>query len=109
MLILLGALALLLTLTVITQRWIFPVHGHSSLPLVAGDQPTVLTGIFILDPNHAPADSLELLPGIGPVLAARIVAYRTSQPFDSLNDLTGVNGINDKLLEKISPYLRIQE
>jgi DNA uptake protein ComE-like DNA-binding protein len=36
-------------------------------------------GVFTLDPNTAPVDSLELLPGIGPVLADRIVAVSSGE------------------------------
>ncbi len=107
LLIILGSTALLLTVTLVAQRWLLPPSTSNSLPLIIGDQPADLPGIFVLDPNRSPVDSLELLPGIGPVLAARIAAHRTDHPFDSLDDLKNVNGINDKLLEKLSPYLRI--
>lgn len=65
------------------------------------------TGTFILDPNLAPADSLELLPGIGKVLADRIVAYRINHRFEKEIDITEVKGIGPKLYEKIKPYLKV--
>jgi len=44
--------------------------------------------------NTAPADSLEILPGIGPALAIRIVEYRnTYGNFDSIRDIIEVRGI----------------
>lgn len=53
-----------------------------------------------LDLNRATAAELEKLPGIGPVLAARIVAWReTHGPFKSVEDLLAIPGIGPKTLE----------
>lgn len=78
-----------------------------SIEVVLGDDEQKFTGVFVLDPNHAPADSLELLPGIGRVLADRIVAYRQKQRFEREIDITEVNGIGPRLYERIKPYLRV--
>src|SRR5256885_643794 len=54
--------------------------------------------------NTAPSADLELLPGIGPALAARIIEYRkTSGPFRSVDDLDKVKGIGPRTLVKIRP------
>jgi competence protein ComEA len=60
-----------------------------------------------LDPNTAPEEMLQLLPGIGPVLAARIVDERKRQPYVSVDDLRRVRGIGEKTLDKMRPYLRL--
>ncbi|MCS7239956.1 MAG: helix-hairpin-helix domain-containing protein [Candidatus Bipolaricaulota bacterium] len=55
-----------------------------------------------LDLNRATAAQLEKLPGIGPVLAARIVSWReTHGPFRTIEDLLSVPGIGPKLLESL--------
>lgn len=60
------------------------------------------TGESRLDLNHAAARDLETLPGIGPVLARRIVAYRDRHgPFHRLEDLLQVEGIGPRLLERL--------
>jgi competence protein ComEA len=52
-----------------------------------------------VDVNRATAAELETLPGIGPVLAARIVAHRDERgPFTSVDDLQSVRGVGPSLL-----------
>ncbi|MEE8457430.1 MAG: ComEA family DNA-binding protein [Acidimicrobiia bacterium] len=52
-----------------------------------------------IDLNSASASDLELLPGVGPVLAERIVAFRTERgPFLTVEDLLGVPGIGESKL-----------
>ncbi|MDR0592810.1 MAG: helix-hairpin-helix domain-containing protein [Bifidobacteriaceae bacterium] len=49
--------------------------------------------------NQAGIDGLTALPGIGPVLAQRIVDFREANgPFEELNDLAEVSGIGPKVL-----------
>ena len=52
--------------------------------------------------NTATAPELELLPGIGPALAARIVEDRDRKgPFKSVDDLDRVKGIGPETLRKL--------
>ena len=61
-----------------------------------------------LDLNLASAEELDALPGIGPVLARRIIETRRhSGPFDSAEDLLRVRGIGPRLLERLRPRIRI--
>jgi competence protein ComEA len=60
-----------------------------------------------LDVNRASAEELRALPGIGPALAARIVAHREEHgPFRAAAELERVRGIGPKLRERIEPLLR---
>jgi competence ComEA-like helix-hairpin-helix protein len=55
-----------------------------------------------LDLNAATAEELDGLPEIGPVLAARIIAWREVHgPFQTVDDLKKVSGIGNKILEGI--------
>jgi competence protein ComEA len=59
--------------------------------------------------NTAPADSLELIPGIGPVYAERIAGYRTKHgKFKSVKDLAKVKGIGPKTMKEIEKYLTVE-
>jgi DNA uptake protein ComE-like DNA-binding protein len=53
------------------------------------------------DINTATEKELRLIPGIGPVMARRIIDAR---PFRSADDLKKVNGIGDKKYAQIRPY-----
>jgi competence protein ComEA len=58
--------------------------------------------------NRAGAEDLERLPGIGPMLARRIVEYRESRSgFTALEELKEVDGLKDKTFEKIKDYLSL--
>ncbi|MEO0185048.1 MAG: helix-hairpin-helix domain-containing protein [candidate division WOR-3 bacterium] len=57
--------------------------------------------------NEATVEELEMLPGIGPSLAQRIVEYRCQNGgFESTEDIKKVKGIGDKLFERIKPFLK---
>jgi len=56
-----------------------------------------------LDVNTATEKELRLIPGIGPVMAGRIIAAR---PFRSADDLKKVSGIGDKKYDQIRPYFQ---
>lgn len=58
--------------------------------------------------NKATAKDLELVPGIGPVMASNILEYRKSiVRFQTLEDLLNVSGIGEKTLEKMRPYIKL--
>ncbi|HSG47204.1 MAG TPA: helix-hairpin-helix domain-containing protein, partial [Longimicrobiales bacterium] len=60
-----------------------------------------------VDVNRATAEELTALPGVGPVLAGRIVDYRLSNGrFRGPEDLLPVPGIGPALLEKMRSHLR---
>jgi competence protein ComEA len=62
-----------------------------------------------LDLNAADATQLAQIPGIGPTLADRIVAFRTANgPFASTDELLDVEGFTDKRLDAVTPYLLVR-
>ena len=65
--------------------------------------------IFKIDPNLSPADSLELLPEIGPVIASRIIAFRDTARFEHPEDIIKIKGIGISKMQKILPYLEIEK
>ena len=59
-----------------------------------------------VDLNHAGADELMRVKGIGEKTAQAIIEHRRSQgPFQNLRDLLQIKGIGEKKLEKLTPFL----
>ena len=62
-----------------------------------------------VDLNRATVVELQALPGIGPVIAARIVAHRTDNgPFAAVEDLLDVPGIGETRLAELRPVVGIR-
>lgn len=62
-----------------------------------------------VDVNTADVAELERLPGVGPALARRIVAYRAAHgPFRSLEGLSGVAGIGSKTIKALADYVVVK-
>jgi competence ComEA-like helix-hairpin-helix protein len=79
--------------------------AHRAGGMAGPPAPRVLTP---LDINTAGAEALQSLPGIGPVLAGRIVAEREAHgPFRAPDDLLRVPGIGPKRLDRIRPLVRL--
>jgi competence protein ComEA len=74
-----------------------PVPSQAAVP----DRP--------IDLNRANSEDLELLPGIGPAIAARIVQYREENgDFATVDELDEVKGIGEKKLEKLRPFVFVR-
>ncbi|MBR0079491.1 MAG: helix-hairpin-helix domain-containing protein, partial [Synergistaceae bacterium] len=62
-----------------------------------------------VDINNATAKELELIKGVGSVIAQRIIEYReTHGRFNSPDDLIHIKGIGSKTLEKMRPQILIR-
>ena len=62
-----------------------------------------------LNINTATSQELQLLPGIGPQLARRIVAHRqTHGLFSSPSQITEVRGIGEKTLQRITGLITVE-
>ncbi len=70
---------------------------------LAGTKP--LTGVVNL--NTATPEQLDLLPGVGEKAVARIVAYRSKQPFRRVEELHRVKGFGRKKVLKLKPFLAV--
>ena len=81
--------------------------GEQVVVLAESQMATDSRGGFI-SLNKATAAQLEELPGIGPALSARIIAYRDQiGSFASVEQLLEVTGIGAKLFEQLKQKLTL--
>jgi len=58
--------------------------------------------------NHATVEQLDSLPGVGPVTANAILAWRTKNgQFTSVSQLQEVDGIGPKTFAQIQPFVSV--
>jgi comEA protein len=110
-LILLVAIALLASGVILYVGQERPAAALHSEPIVL-ENVRVIRPTFhdarTLDLNTAPIEELVRLPGIGPVLGERIIAYREEHGrFTAIDELLAVNGIGPKVLEEIREQVTI--
>jgi len=64
------------------------------------------SGGVVVHINTATAEELDTLPGVGPTLAADIIAYRdTNGMFKNMSDLDNVPGVGPSLMEQLQGLL----
>ena len=71
--------------------------------------PMAQTAPAPLNLNEITVEQLDELPGIGPALAERIVAYRDAHgPFTRIEELNDVKGIGARTVDKLRPHLVLE-
>jgi len=83
------------------QRVVIPSRADS-----VDDSAGASGGLIAL--NHASVTDLEGLPGVGPVLAQRIIDHRERHgPFETVEDLLDVSGIGEAKLAGLRDYVAV--
>ena len=93
------------TLAVPAQMQTAPTTAAATAPAETVPEETVA---FPVNINTADADTLTALPGIGQVLAERILAYRAQNgPFRAIEEITNVDGIGERKAEAIFELITV--
>lgn len=119
-LLLLGSALLLTLLLVCARAWMLtdglyvrtPNASKNALEPLLTLEPSYLSeqDSDRLDLNQADAKALQTLPGIGEVLAARILEYREQNgDFASVEELMAVDGLGPAALSRLRPYVTVGE
>ena len=93
------------------EQILVPGHGAVVVPPPGGiASPGGTTGASggLVNVNTATETELESLPGVGPVLAEAIIAYRTEHgPFPTVDALDDVSGIGPATLDQLRPLVTV--
>lgn len=86
----------------------YELSKEDSAPMLHFQPPGASSNTQLVNINTAEQLQLESLPGIGPVLAERIVSYRQQHgPFKVLADLKKVSGIGEKRYQDLESLITI--
>ena len=86
----------------------FPLPTSKIQKEVVSEAGTRQQGHHLLDLNQASAGELEALPGVGAVLAQRVIAFRTAAGgFQTVDDLREVKGIGSKKFDRLKALVTV--
>jgi competence protein ComEA len=88
---------------------VLPGEDHRGVVILRMDAAKRLALGMPIDVNLANLEELTLIPGVGEVLSANIIAHREKiGRFEKLEQLMDVKGIKEKTMSKLMPYLSVE-
>lgn len=87
------------------EKIYIPKIGEEEIPMGSSTNMESSSGDKV-NINTCTKEELMSLPGIGEVLAGRILEYREQNPFNTIDDIKNVSGIGEKKFESIKELIR---
>ncbi|MBU1863600.1 MAG: helix-hairpin-helix domain-containing protein [Candidatus Omnitrophica bacterium] len=89
----------------------FVVNSSITAPVYARSNTQTETEVIevpVANINTASVDELQMISGIGPTLATRIIRYRSENgKFSTVEDIMKVKGVGTAKFEKIKEHLKV--
>ena len=98
--------AVALAVVVVTLPFV-PTRNAKNISQTTAHKDTGKAFPKIMDINTATFEQLVSLPKIGPVIAKRIMDYRSKNLFKRKEDIMKVSGIGEKTYEKIKNFIMV--
>ncbi|MGM9602930.1 MAG: ComEA family DNA-binding protein [Faecousia sp.] len=103
-----SALCVFLALFLVVSLWGIHYLRNNYQDILSPNPLPPSDKVFAIDINTAGIDELCCLPGIGEVLAQRIIDYRNEHgDFTYISQIQNVKGIGEEKYKEIEPYLVI--
>ena len=84
-------------------------QAGESMGRVPQPRPRMMADVGHVDINHGSIEELQRLPGIGPVLAERVIRHRRENgKFATIRDMQQVKGIGVKRLAQLEPFIYVE-
>jgi competence protein ComEA len=87
------------------DRVVVPSRDDAAAVASDGSGPRSSPGL--VDLNHASAEELDALPGIGPATAAKIIAARAEAPFRTVDELRSRGLVGQKTFDKLKSLVTV--
>ena len=92
------------------MAWVGSPAAARARPLSAAELATKQAGVLEgqININEASSDKLQLLPGVGPATADKILRYRERRPFRHPSHVMRIKGIGRKTFARLRPYIVVE-
>jgi competence protein ComEA len=84
-----------------------PARGEATVAVTAAPAAGGSAAPLLIDINHASADELDTLPGVGPVTAGKIITAREEAPFTAPDELVSRGVLGQSTYDKLSSLITV--
>jgi competence protein ComEA len=90
------------------EKIYIPKIGEEDITIETSNDTITSNDNSLININICTKEELMSLPGIGDVLAGKILDYREQSPFKTIDDIKNVSGIGEKRFESIKEFITVK-